>query len=190
MGLSFFILHRFRRVAPGTHVAGSIKSCTGLNGQLGHLIRVREGDEHNYSENLFFRWLPVENPADFGPWLDAYREETEVTVDFVVRPLVNPSKRFMSGQMHLFCEQGTGAHVSFMEGQSRGYAALHALQVGNKLTIFNPSGTRKIWQGTMTKRRLLNLASYGGKPNAETKFLKSAAVKELPAVIELATPKD
>lgn len=165
-----------------------------LNGNIGTLVSLDGQDEWGYARHVFFWRMPVER-ADLQPWLDAYLNQAEVTVDFAAKPLVNPSKRFVSGRLEAFHEQGMEGNIgwSLFDTQKHSYAALHMLQEGDKLTIYNKQGTRIIWQGTMTPRRMESLrrSCYDRKkkPSAETQFLIRSFFEGLPAVVEKANPE-
>lgn len=61
---------------------------------------------------------------------------------------VSPS-RVLKGRLEIFSEQGTeGAHWSFYEDGQTGYDALHVLEKGDVLRVFNDAArTELLWQG-------------------------------------------
>lgn len=167
-----------------------------LNGNIGSLITLPERDEWGYARHLFFWRLPVEREA-LQPWLDAYVAQTPLTITFAARPLADPRNdgaTFISGRLEAFHEQGMEGNIgwSLFDTQKHSYAALHMLEEGDKLTIFDKAGKKIVWQGTMTKRRKANLVKWcyerNKKPTKETEFLVKAFFQELPAVVEKAKP--
>lgn len=62
-----------------------------------------------------------------------------------------PKSRVLKGRLEIFSEQGSeGAHWSFYEDGKSGYDALHALEKGDVLRIFNDAArTELLWQGTV-----------------------------------------
>ena len=166
-----------------------------LNGNIGTLISLTDKDEWGYERHIFFWRMPVERDEILS-WLSAYMQEKDVTVDFAAKPLTNPSKKFVSGRLEAFHEQGMEGNIgwSVFDTQKHSYAALNMLREDDKLTIYNKTGTRIIWQGTMTKRRMeaLQRSCYDRqkKPTPEIQFLIQSFFQELPCVLEKAKPDE
>ena len=160
-----------------------------LNGNIGHLATIPGEDEWGYARHIFFWHLPVEANA-LQPWLDAYVNRDEVAVTFAARPLRDRSDTFIAGKLEPFHEQGMEGNIgwSVSDTQKRSYDALHMLNTGDKLTIFNAAGTRVIWSGTLTERRMTALreSCYDRrkKPTKEIQFLIRSFFQHLPAVVE------
>lgn len=160
-----------------------------LNGNSGTLITLPEVDEWGYARHIFFWCMPAAR-ADMQPWLDSYLAGETVTVSFVAKPLAEHNTPYISGQLEPFHEQGMEGNIGWAltDTQKHSYAALHMLEEGDELTIFDKHGRSVLWQGVMTARRLENLrrSCYGRGETLteETKFLSKCFFQRLPAVVK------